>query len=90
LLDLSAIVGLGVRVVSLYLHIISGSNGGVIALRNPDDTNGINSIRVFTATGEQSFTQVLVRTDSAGRIAYMAPSEMDVIMLEGVVNGWFE
>lgn len=88
-LDLSSIVGAGVRRVALHVIIASESAGGNIVFKTNGNANTYNSAKVYTTTASSLLeVDVFVTTDADGKIEYNGDDNGMLVMAMSV-RGWF-
>ena len=88
-LDLSGIVGVGVKLVLLHLHISTSVGNPTIYMKQNGNVNDINMVyKKFQGAGSVWDT-VEVTTDANGVIEYKLILGSTITMCNITVRGWF-
>ena len=87
-LDLSSIVGKGIKLVHLYVAISDGAAGSVLGFRQNGNVNAWNAGFVRTQVADVYMdADIFVLTDASGIIEYYG-SDLDFTTIDITVRGW--
>lgn len=88
-LDLSSIVGAGVKRVSIHALVVAGSEGGQIAFKTYGNTNSVNLASINVNSAELStLKDIYVTTDADGKLTYIG-DDTGLLAMFVTIRGWF-
>ena len=89
-LDLSAIYGVGMRLLVIQTNIAGGGGPGIVQFKQKGIINDLNVVAILTDVGYNVIQDVLVQTNASGVIQYMMSSGGTIGGCDLCVRGWFD